>query len=42
MPSVISGRRYACEAAGAYSRLVAAFETPVGPFLTSLLVTNTL
>lgn len=38
IPSVISGRGYTCEAIGSHSRLVVAFETPAGPFLTELLI----
>ncbi len=41
IPSVISGRGYTCEATGSYSRLVVAFETPAGPFLTELLIKST-
>jgi chemotaxis protein CheX len=41
IPSVISGQGYTCEATGSHSRLVVAFETPAGPFLTELLVKST-
>jgi chemotaxis protein CheX len=41
IPSVISGRGYTCEATGSHSRLVVAFETPAGPFLTELLIKGT-